>query len=124
MALEQPPDQGRIGRGLRPDHHPGRAPGEHLVDRLLGAQAAAHLDRHASRTQKAARERTVVAPAERAVQIDEVDPAGAVARELPRHGHGVVGVGGRALRLALAQADHSPALHVNGGVELHRRKGS
>src|SRR5216110_3315739 len=61
----------------------------------------------------------VFAVAEGAVEIHEVHPAGARAGELARHGDRVVAVRGGAVRLALTQAHHAPALYVNGGVELH-----
>jgi len=83
-----------------------------------------HLDRHLGRAEQAPRQRAVVALPKRAVEIDEVHPARAVACELARHGHGIVGVRRGVPRLALAQAHHAPALHVNGGVELHGGTGN
>ena len=77
---------------------------------------------HAGVREKPARQLTVLAPVERAVEIDEVDPASARARELLRHGEGVVGIRGRAARVALPQTHHAPALDINGGIELHSRK--
>jgi hypothetical protein len=55
-----------------------------------------------------------VARPECAIEIDEVHPAGPVARELARHGERVWRGGTR----------DAPALDVNGGIKLHDWEGS
>ena len=76
------------------------------------------------RREQAPRQLAVVAGAEGAVEIDEVQPARAGCGERLGDGDGIVGVGGGVRGLALAQPHDPPALHVNGGVELHGCEGN
>ncbi len=124
VPAQQPLDQRRVGRGLGANHDAGGAPGEHLLYRLRRAQAAAHLHFGLGRREQAPRQLAVVAGAEGAVEIDEVQPARAGCGERLGDGDGIVGVGGGVRGLALAQPHDPPALHVNGGVELHGCEGN
>jgi hypothetical protein len=75
------------------------------------------LHRHGDAGQEGARDRAVVAAPERARVRSTVDPA-ARARPNCCATATVVGVSRRLVRDALA-AHHAPALHVNGGIQVH-----
>ena len=119
MARQQTGDQRRVGRRRRPDHDARRAPGEHLRDGLLAAQAAADLDRDLRGGEKRPRQPAVVASAEGTVQVNKMHPARAGVRESGGDRERVVGVRGRLVRVGPARAHYAPALHVHGGVEIH-----
>ncbi len=111
MAREQPRDQPLVDRRPGADHHPARPPGDHLADGRLGLERAAHLHSEPSRhaREEPPRQLAVVPCPESAIEIDEMHPAGAVARELARYGEGVWRSG----------TGDAPALDVNGGIKLH-----
>ena len=92
------------------------------VERLVVADAARQLDRDVELADHLGEQFTVGAAAERGVQVDEVDPLGAVA--LPTHGGVQRGaVLGFAAGLALYQADGLAVDDVDSGQKYQRHVG-
>ncbi len=134
MVCEQAAHQHWVRRGLRPEHDARRAPGEHLRNSLLTAQAAADLHRDTRAREHRAGQLAVIPPAEGAVQVHQMEPARAGAREGGGERERVVGVRGRRRHPPPPRTPgrrggrgegggrntrHTPALHVHGRVEIH-----
>jgi len=116
VARQQAVHEPSIGGGHRAQHDARGTPRQELVDRCLRRDAAPHLHAQASRPQAGAGQVVVGAAAVRAIEVDEMGPARPGAR-VALEDCERVGSGGRGAR-------HAPALHVNGGVELHDCGGS
>ena len=85
------------------------------------AQSPAELEPYGGRNQlsDAPHDREVVTGAERAIQVDDVYPAGALLDEALGDRDGVVSINGLPRRLALAQANDAAVSNVDGGKEIH-----
>ena len=106
----------RLLERRRPEVDPGAAGGERRLQRGVVADAPAHLDLHVELADDAREQLAVGAAAERGVEVDEVDPLGAVglplAGRLERVAVGRLGAG-----LALDEADGLPVGDVDGGQQ-------
>ncbi len=104
------------------DDHVGDAVVEVALDRLEVADAAAQLDRdlladHAD--DLADRELVLRHAGDGAVEVDDVQPLGALLEPVLRHRGGILGEHGGRVHLALLQADAMAVLDVDRGNDLH-----
>ena len=111
VSRQQLCDQVGVHRGATADHHAARAPPEQLRDGRFRPESPTQLDGEGRTRQEPARQLAVVARAVGAVEIDEMDPTGPVARVPARYREGVIESGG---------TRDAPAPDVNGGIKLHR----
>ncbi len=121
MARRERLDQIEPLDGERPEDRPPRARVERRVDRRLGPEPAAQLDRDRERRDDRPDDVAVRAALarERAVQVDEVERLGAVALEPERHLDRVQVVARLTVGLALDEPHRPAAPQIDRRNDLH-----
>ena len=115
VFFQHPGCEVKIRHGHTAKDAAAHAEGKVLLDPLLGADAAAHLDVQAALLCQRGNGVIIGKGAVlRAVQIDDVEVLGTRREELPRLCAGILAVDGHAVVVALRQPDDLAAPQVNG----------